>query len=103
MAGHSIDLEGSATELPLALADVHTELSVGTRVELGVRSRDRLDPDRVVDLVIGAGFAPRAVAESSDPDGWLVGAMRLRTLADTVGEGMRVLVCGLNPSPFAAD
>ena len=30
-------------------------------------------------------------------------ARRARTLADTVGPGMRVLVCGLNPSVVAAD
>jgi TDG/mug DNA glycosylase family protein len=32
-----------------------------------------------------------------------VRAHRLRTLADTVGPGMRLLVCGLNPSLYAAD
>jgi TDG/mug DNA glycosylase family protein len=30
-------------------------------------------------------------------------ATRARTLPDTVGPGMRVLVCGLNPSLYAAD
>ena len=26
-----------------------------------------------------------------------------RTLADTVGDGMRLLICGVNPSLFSAD
>jgi TDG/mug DNA glycosylase family protein len=30
-------------------------------------------------------------------------ARRARTLADTVGPGMRLLVCGLNPSVYSAD
>ena len=30
-------------------------------------------------------------------------AVRARTLADTVGPGMQLLVCGVNPSPFSAD
>ena len=40
------------------------------------------------------------------PDGWdavSARATRARTLPDTVGAGMRLLVCGLNPSVYAAD
>ena len=33
----------------------------------------------------------------------VVRATRARTLPDTVGPGMRLLVCGLNPSVFSAD
>jgi TDG/mug DNA glycosylase family protein len=33
----------------------------------------------------------------------VVHARRARTLPDTVGPGMRMLVCGLNPSLYAAD
>jgi double-stranded uracil-DNA glycosylase len=40
-------------------------------------------------VLAGAGFTP---------DG-----TRLRTLADVVGPGMRLLLCGLNPSLYAAD
>ena len=32
-----------------------------------------------------------------------VRARRARSLPDTVGDGMRVLVCGLNPSEYSAD
>ena len=90
-------------ELPLALADVQAELPVGARAELRVRSQDRPGPGRIADLVIGAGFGYDAIAESNDGDEWLVAARRVRSLADTVSRGMRVLVCGLNPSLFAAD
>jgi TDG/mug DNA glycosylase family protein len=38
-----------------------------------------------------------------DADWIRVSARRARTLPDTVGPGMRLLVCGLNPSLFAAD
>ncbi len=40
-------------------------------------------------LLEGAGFAPAGT--------------RLRTLPDLVAPGMRLLVCGLNPSVYAAD
>lgn len=48
-------------------------------------------------ILRGAGFEP--VSESSG----VATVKRVRTLADTVGAGMRVLVCGLNPSLTAAD
>jgi len=38
------------------------------------------------------------------PDGCLrTRVVRARTLADTVGAGMRLLVCGVNPSLYSAD
>ena len=33
---------------------------------------------------------------------WSASSAR-HTLADSVGPGMRLLVCGINPSPFSAD
>lgn len=54
-----------------------------------------------------AGFAgcepplPEQIATSPAP--LLSRARRARTLPDTVGPGMRLLVCGLNPSLYAAD
>jgi TDG/mug DNA glycosylase family protein len=47
------------------------------------------DAEQLARLAIGAGFSRRGE--------------RLRTLPDFVGPGMRVLVCGLNPSLYAAD
>ena len=103
--------------LPMALADLHHAVAVGGIVELtvsrGTAARRRDDTDfpgrwftdwtasHLADLVAGAGFEPAG----TDEDEWHVvtRAVRLRSLADTVGPGMRVLVCGLNPSLYAAD
>ena len=54
-------------------------------------------------LFEGAGFAPVGGLRV-DADGVLHARVtRERTLADTVGPGMRLLVCGVNPSPYSAD
>jgi len=68
---------------------VHLELSLARALPAG----------RLADLVEGAGWTR------------LDGAVgrrrllieRLPTLADSVGPGMRLLVCGINPSPYSAD
>jgi TDG/mug DNA glycosylase family protein len=73
--------------LPLALADVHWETEPGDVVDVELP-----DHERVADIVVGAGF-----------ERVRSGLRRVRTLPDTVGPGMRVLVCGLNPSLVAAD
>ncbi len=52
-----------------------------------------LDDQGWLDLVEGAGFAPAGGGR----------LRRRRSLADTVADGMTLLVCGLNPSPAAAD
>ena len=49
----------------------------------------------------GAGFG--AVVVDRVENLLVVGGVRQRTLADTVGPGMRVLLVGLNPSLHAAD
>lgn len=91
------------TGLPLALARLHWAMDIGAPLLLGL-SRGEGGPWRpqaVARLVAGAGFD----VEDVSPRGgsvW-VEARRARTLADTVGPGMRVLVCGLNPSLVAAD
>lgn len=109
-------------EVPLALADLHRAMAVDAPLELvvfnGDVERGRFDGDELggrlysewparhlVDVVTGAGF----VIESTElrparRSGELVlTAHRARTLADTVGPGMRLLVVGLNPSLYAAD
>lgn len=81
--------------LPLALARLHRSLEVGAVVEAPVASDD---------VVVGAGFA--RFGGSTPPGGANranLSVIRLRTLPDWVGPGMRVLVCGLNPSLVAAD
>jgi TDG/mug DNA glycosylase family protein len=78
---------GPATALPMQLAAAHRALAVGGRLRL-VLGR-RWPAERRGDVLIGGGF---------DLDG-----VRLRTLPDFVGPGMRLLLCGLNPSLYAAD
>jgi len=54
------------------------------------------------DLITGAGFA-LASAVRADGDGtFRARVVRQATLADSVGPGMRLLICGVNPSPFSA-
>ncbi len=99
--GASLAPEG----LPLALARVQRGLEVGAVVELAVE----LSPDargvaagRLADIVTGAGFEVGGV-DASSAGRLRCRARRARTLADSVGPRMRVLVCGLNPSLLAAD
>jgi TDG/mug DNA glycosylase family protein len=58
-------------------------------------------PERVTDVLVGAGFTVESLRAGR-------GAVRVtvtreRTLPDTVGAGLRLLVSGLNPSLYAAD
>lgn len=107
-----------AAELPLALAHLHRALVPGAPLVLsmvggGVRSTDDTPrgapagwrPDHLARVVVGAGFDGVAVEERGSGGGSAlrVTAVRARTLPDTVGPGMRLLVCGLNPSLVAAD
>jgi double-stranded uracil-DNA glycosylase len=90
-------------QLPMALAHLHRDMAVGIPLALQV---DRGDcdaerPGRLRDLVVGAGFDLDEL--QVDEQGIPVRARRARTLPDTVGPGMRLLVCGLNPSLYAAD
>ncbi|MGO9027384.1 MAG: methyltransferase domain-containing protein [Acidimicrobiales bacterium] len=106
--------------LPSALWDLHRVLAVGAPFELqvlaGTYEGDALDGDDVggrffagwepaplVDVVTGAGFEVEPDSVEVSGDELRLRAVRARTLADTVGPGMRLLVCGLNPSLFAAD
>jgi TDG/mug DNA glycosylase family protein len=106
--------------LPMALWDLHRVLAVGAPVELqvlaGTYEGDDLEGDEVggrffagwepgplVDVVTGAGFDVDPGSVGVEGDQLRLRAVRARTLADTVGPGMRLLVCGLNPSLFAAD
>jgi TDG/mug DNA glycosylase family protein len=103
--------------LPLALAHLHRSLAVGAPVVLSVVEGDDEGPipdddiggrffanwrrDALGDVVVGSGFDLRGI-ESVGDELWVT-ATRARTLPDFVGPGMRVLVCGLNPSLVAAD
>jgi TDG/mug DNA glycosylase family protein len=103
--------------LPLALARLHWALAPEAPVELSVALGDddgpwpeddfpgrlfsRWRPEPLGELLVGAGFVVEDVAIENDVV-W-ARARRARTLPDTVAPGMRVLVCGLNPSLVAAD
>jgi TDG/mug DNA glycosylase family protein len=113
--------------VPLALADLHRSLAVGSPLELLVfgdadgvgaehtsfaedtfagRRFSTWTPELLRDVVRGAGFEIETFEAEETRRGepqFVVRARRARTLADTVGAGMRVLVCGLNPSLYAAD
>ena len=115
--------------LPAVLAGLHRVLAEGGVLDLTVFAGDGEDrtgadddfPDRrftwwrpgpLADLLVGGGFAVDEMTPGADgadatpaPVGGrlAVRATRARTLPDTVGPGMRLLVCGLNPSLFAAD
>jgi TDG/mug DNA glycosylase family protein len=104
-------------DLPLALARLHWALDVDAPLEMSVATGDHEEvsdggdipgrlfafwrPDHLVDVVVGAGFHDVSLARPED-DTWVL-ARRARTLPDTVGPGMRLLVCGLNPSLYSAD
>jgi TDG/mug DNA glycosylase family protein len=111
------------TAMPLALADLHRSTAVGAPVELVVFPGD-LDhgpfegdafagrrfslwpATRLRDVLVGAGFTIERfdeVAATRYVDRLHIRMTRARTLADTVGGDMRLLVCGLNPSLYAAD
>ena len=115
---HMSYLHVPSVRFPLALADLHRTLVVGAPVEIQVLAgdyegdalaADRLGsrffaswtPERLADVLVGAGFDVGAV----DVDGDYVraGAVRARTLPDIVGPGMRLLAVGLNPSLYSAD
>lgn len=106
------------TRLPLALADLHRALQPGAPLHLvlvrgnaeAVRHDDPDFPGRLFvawesetlrPVLEGAGFRVEWIDAG---DRWLhVRARRERTLPDTVGPGMRLLLVGLNPSVYAAD
>jgi TDG/mug DNA glycosylase family protein len=114
---HKCYMHVAAEALPLALADAHRALQVGGALHVQVtsdRKQENVDDlfpgrhfewwpaERLRDVVVGAGFAVESFVD--DGEEWLdVEATRARTLADTVGPGMRLLVVGLNPSVYSAD
>lgn len=117
----------SAERLPLTLAELHHSLEVGGLVDITLFAGDGTEvtpegdefpgrhftfwqPEPLRRLLVGAGFDVDHLEVHEPPDRRPGGhrrltvlARRARTLADTVGAGMRLLVCGLNPSLYAAD
>jgi TDG/mug DNA glycosylase family protein len=120
-------------QLAIALADLHAALRPGAplaltlprleafrpsprdvrRGEVERRFRDDVLQGRLFNgvsrqraraLLLGAGFETIRVGTLAGHDFWLaITARRARTLPDLVRPGLRLLVCGLNPSLYSAD
>jgi len=109
--------------LPLALAELHRATRVGGQVSLWLfggegEGRDLFEGDdfpgryfsrwgdELPDIVGGGGFTIEGYETIDRPRGDQaihIEATRARTLPDLVAPDMRLLVCGLNPSLYAAD
>jgi TDG/mug DNA glycosylase family protein len=105
-------------QLPLALAALHRATAVGAPVAISMKRGEYegselpgddfpgrffacWEPEPLAAVVAGAGFA---LDETEVKDTWIhLRGRRDRTLPDYVGPGLHVLVCGLNPSLYAAD
>jgi TDG/mug DNA glycosylase family protein len=83
------------------LARLQLELPVGAAVRCSVGAGESTAAPPLAELVAGAGFVVKSARRARGR--WLVDAQRDRTLPDFVDGGMRMLVCGLNPSLVAAD
>lgn len=109
-------------DVPLALRDLRRVLAedapvvlrlFGGDLEHGSHDADQFagrrfshwPVDLLRDVVVGAGFAIDDLTDEPNPHLSLltVSAHRAHSISDTVANGMRVLICGLNPSPAAAD
>lgn len=108
--------------VPMAMWDLHRAIRVGGGVHLGLFGDDLEHgeiegddfpgrsfsgwPEPLLGHVLeGAGFRVELLHRfgDADVDHLRVWARRERTLADTVGPDMRLLLVGLNPSLVAAD
>jgi TDG/mug DNA glycosylase family protein len=103
--------------LPLALAQLQRAVAVGGPVEATVIEGEGEGPfaddefpgrffarwaaEDLRRVFIGAGFAVESIL--LDTDQLRARLTCRRTLPDTVGPAMRLLVCGLNPSLYSAD
>jgi TDG/mug DNA glycosylase family protein len=98
-----------AVDLPLVLAEVHLALQPGDRFEVAditwpVAGAAAVPP--LADVFEGAGLGAIDVADDGgggEGRRMVARGQRVRTLPDTVGPDMRLLVCGLNPSVYSAD
>ncbi len=89
--------------VPYSLAKLHRETPVGESVEVAQPSS--YSPQRWSDVLVGAGFRLTADHTARNPPTRIsTGSVeRLWTLPDSVRPRMRMLMCGLNPSPASAE
>ncbi len=119
-------------DLALALAHLHAALRPGAPVALSLANLAQLQPtaralqrgdgerrfkqselpgrlfagvtpERALALLEGAGFEHITIEPLNDAFWLWVRARRARTLPDFVRPGLRLLICGLNPSVYSAD
>ncbi len=76
-------------------------LGVGAVMDLTVPAASLGRP--MADLVNGAGFTVDSAPTAALGGPVRARVVRERTLADTIGPGMRLLICGVNPSIYSAD
>jgi TDG/mug DNA glycosylase family protein len=93
-----VDVRERGDDLAAVLTELHRRCEPGDHLRVVLPSPDEMDRTTLDDVLEGAGFqlGRRMAGRASR-------LTRQWTLPDTVGPGMRVLVCGLNPSPAAAD
>lgn len=84
--------------LPVQLAALSRSSAPGEVVRALLPHPDEMSRQQLVEVASGAGFELRRRRV-----GHPTALTRFWTLPDTVGPGMRLLICGLNPSPAAAD
>lgn len=113
-------LDLARDRVPWALMELHQALSVGATLTLTMRHAGNASPvvdddaarpvvpawgvESLTDVLVGAGFSVETcAADERRAERIHARATRARTLPDVVGPGMRVLLCGLNPSEYSAD
>jgi TDG/mug DNA glycosylase family protein len=92
---------GGWAGLPAALARLQLSVPVGTVARCSVAAGYPAVAPPLPDLVTGGGFRVERARRAGGRT--VIEARRDRTLPDFVASGMRMLVCGLNPSLVAAD
>ena len=90
-------------QVPRALASLHAAHSVGEEllVKLSPKPSSRWGRERAEDLLIGAGFEVQSPALFRGQSAFAK-VVRIESLPDAVGRGLKTLIVGLNPSPYSA-
>lgn len=104
-------MDGTGTAVPASAAAPEALRALYHRTapgqEVTVRVTGRAAPawarGHLRDCLEGAGFAASTLVWSPEDDPATGRSVRIRSLADSVGPGMRLLCVGLNPSLVAAD